>query len=71
MAGLKNLVDKAVAAAVKKFTAQKLPADELAAVPMTYPQFACANARIVMSKKGGAFNGVFCAGNDATFIFQD
>jgi hexosaminidase len=34
-----------------------------------YPQFACANARIAMPEKGGIFNGVYCAGNDATFAF--
>ena len=36
-----------------------------------YPQFACANARIAMSDKGGVFTGVYCAGNDATFAFLE
>jgi len=36
-----------------------------------YPQFACASARIAMPEKGGVFNGVYCAGNDATFVFLD
>ena len=34
-----------------------------------YPQFACANAEIAMPENGGVFNGVYCAGNDATFVF--
>ena len=34
-----------------------------------YPQYACANAKIVMPDKGGVFTGVYCAGNDATFVF--
>ncbi len=36
-----------------------------------YPQFACTNARIAMPENGGIFHGVYCAGNDATFVFLD
>ena len=36
-----------------------------------YPQFACANALIAMPEKGGVFNGVYCAGNEATFAFLE
>jgi hexosaminidase len=36
-----------------------------------YPQFACANVKIVMPEKGGVFTGVYCAGNDATFAFLE
>ena len=39
------------------------------AVLVAYPQFACPNARITVPDKGGVFNGVYCAGNDATFVF--
>lgn len=34
-----------------------------------YPQYLCSNARISMPEKGGIFNGVYCAGNDETFVF--
>ncbi len=36
-----------------------------------YPQFACASAQISMPENGGVFHGVYCAGNDATFVFLD
>jgi hexosaminidase len=36
-----------------------------------YPQFACPNVNIVMPDKGGVFNGIYCAGNDATFTFLE
>jgi hexosaminidase len=36
-----------------------------------YPQFACASAQIAMPEKGGVFNGVYCAGNEATFAFLE
>jgi hexosaminidase len=34
-----------------------------------YPQFLCPNVSVATPKKGGVFNGVYCAGNDATFVF--
>ena len=48
----------------------EMPGHSSAAL-MAYPQFACANAKIALPEKGGVFNGVYCAGNDATFVFLD
>ncbi len=36
-----------------------------------YPQFACPNAQIAVPDKGGVFTGVYCAGNEATFVFLE
>jgi hexosaminidase len=40
-----------------------------AAALTAYPQFVCSNAQVAMPGQGGVFNGVYCAGNDATFTF--
>jgi len=42
-----------------------------AAALTAYPQYLCRNAKVAMPAKGGIFNGVYCAGNDATFTFLD
>jgi hexosaminidase len=36
-----------------------------------YPRFACPNVQVAIPEKGGVFNGVYCAGNDATFEFLE
>jgi hexosaminidase len=36
-----------------------------------YPQFACPNVQVAIPQKGVVFNGVYCAGNDATFVFLE
>ena len=34
-----------------------------------YPQYVCDGATAAISAKGGVFHGVYCAGNDDTFVF--
>jgi hexosaminidase len=34
-----------------------------------YPQFLCPNVESTVPEKGGIFNGVYCAGNEATYAF--
>lgn len=48
----------------------EMPGHSSAAL-IAYPQFACANAKVVMPEKGGVFNGIYCAGNEATFVFLE
>ena len=36
-----------------------------------YPQFGCPGVKFAMPTKGGVFTGVYCAGNDATFVFLE
>lgn len=42
-----------------------------AAALTAYPQFACPHTKIIMPDKSGVFTGVYCAGNDATFVFLE
>jgi hexosaminidase len=46
----------------------EMPGHSSAAL-IAYPRFACPNAVISMPDKGGVFTGVYCAGNDETFVF--
>ena len=48
----------------------EMPGHSSAAL-MAYPQFACPGVKISMPDKGGVFTGVYCAGNDATFVFLE
>lgn len=38
---------------------------------MAYPQFACNDGPFTTDHNGGVFNGIYCAGNDATFGFVE
>jgi hexosaminidase len=38
---------------------------------MAYPQFSCTGGPFTTDLPGGVFNGVYCAGNDASFAFID
>ncbi len=39
---------------------------------LAYPQFLCPDVTIAaMPNKGGVFNGIYCAGNEATFAFVE
>jgi hexosaminidase len=46
----------------------EMPGHSSAAL-IAYPQYACPNVKISMPDKGGVFTGVYCAGNDGTFVF--
>jgi len=48
----------------------EMPGHSSAAL-IAYPQFACPAAKISMPMKGGVFTGVYCAGNDETFLFLE
>jgi hexosaminidase len=34
-----------------------------------YPRFACPNAKLSIRDKGGVYSGIYCAGNDESFVF--
>lgn len=42
-----------------------------AAALTAYPQFVCPNSHVAMPGNGGVFNGVYCAGNNATYAFLE
>lgn len=46
----------------------EMPGHSTAAL-MAYPGYACPNTVLSMPEAGGVFNGVYCAGNDETFVF--
>jgi hexosaminidase len=46
----------------------EMPGHSSAAL-MAYPQFSCTGGPFTTDLPGGVFNGVYCAGNDATFAF--
>jgi hexosaminidase len=46
----------------------EMPGHSSAAL-MAYPQFSCNGGPYSTDMPGGVFNGVYCAGNDATFAF--
>ena len=49
----------------------EMPGHSSAAL-LAYPQFLCPGLKIEnLPHKGGIFKGVYCAGNDATFVFID
>ena len=48
----------------------EMPGHSSAAL-MAYPQFSCTGGPFSVDLPGGIFNGVYCAGNDATFGFVE
>jgi hexosaminidase len=48
----------------------EMPGHSSAAL-MAYPQFSCTGGPFTTDLPGGVFNGVYCAGNDASFAFID
>jgi hexosaminidase len=46
----------------------EMPGHSSAAL-MAYPQFSCTGGPFTTDLPGGVFNGVYCAGNEATFAF--
>ena len=48
----------------------EMPGHSSAAL-MAYPQFSCLGGPFTTDLPGGVFNGVYCAGNDASFAFVE
>jgi len=48
----------------------EMPGHSSAAL-MAYPQFSCTGGPFTTDLPGGVFNGIFCAGNDDSFIFVE
>jgi hexosaminidase len=48
----------------------EMPGHSSAAL-MAYPQFSCSGGPFTTDLPGGVFNGVYCAGNDASFAFVE
>jgi hexosaminidase len=67
---IRDVVSYAAARHITVVPEIEMPGHSSAAL-MAYPQFLCPNVRIAMPEKGGVFNGVYCAGNDKTFVFLD
>ena len=46
----------------------EMPGHSVAALA-AYPQYSCTGGPFTIDPKGGVFDGVYCAGNDDTFVF--
>lgn len=65
---IKEVVAYAAARHITIVPEIEMPGHSSAAL-RAYPQFLCPNVQITLPEKGGIFHGVYCAGNDGTFIF--
>ena len=65
---IKEVVAYAAARHITIVPEIEIPGHSSAAL-VAYPQFACPNAKISITDKGGVFTGIYCAGNDDTFTF--